>query len=60
MVLGLMCFFLNDFDVCLNSHRWFMLCMVYISHLVLVLVSGVDSVHLRESSILRRRLVRVL
>jgi hypothetical protein len=28
------------FNVCLNSHRWFMLCLVYVTYLVLVLVSG--------------------
>jgi hypothetical protein len=31
------------FNVCnvfLNSRRWFVLCMIYISYLVLVLVSG--------------------
>jgi hypothetical protein len=30
----------NDFDMCLNSRRWFMLCLVYIPNLVLLLVSG--------------------
>jgi hypothetical protein len=37
-VLGLMC--VEFFNVCLNSSRWFMLCLVYISYLALVLVSG--------------------
>jgi hypothetical protein len=30
----------NVFNVCLNSHRWFVLCLVCIPHLVLVHVSG--------------------
>jgi hypothetical protein len=31
-VLGLICVeFINVFNVWLNSHRWFMLCLVYIS-----------------------------
>jgi hypothetical protein len=32
--------FSNDFNVCLNSCGWFMLCLVYIYYLVLVLMSG--------------------
>jgi hypothetical protein len=32
--------FFNDFNVCLSSQRWFMLCLVYIFYLVLVLMSG--------------------
>jgi hypothetical protein len=32
--------FFNDFKVCFNFRRWFMLCLVYISHIVLVLMSG--------------------
>jgi hypothetical protein len=32
--------FFSVFNVCLNSRRWFMLCVVYRSYLVLVLVSG--------------------
>jgi hypothetical protein len=31
------------FNVCLKSRRWFMLCLVYISCLVLVLVFGVGN-----------------
>jgi hypothetical protein len=30
--------FFNAFNICLNSHRWFLLCLLYISSLVLVLV----------------------
>jgi hypothetical protein len=26
------CGVFNDFNFCLNSRRWFMLCLVYISH----------------------------
>jgi hypothetical protein len=29
-------FLFNDINVCLNSRRWFMMCLVYISLLVLV------------------------
>jgi hypothetical protein len=34
------CEVFNDFNVCLNSGRWFILCLVYISYLLLVLVPG--------------------
>jgi hypothetical protein len=33
--------FFNVLMFCLNSRRWFVLCMVYVSYLVSVLVSGV-------------------
>jgi hypothetical protein len=37
------CFFVNDFNVCLNSQSWFVLCLVYIPYLVLVLLSPSSS-----------------
>jgi hypothetical protein len=33
----------NVFKVCLNSRRWFVLCLVCIPYLVLVLVSGLGT-----------------
>jgi hypothetical protein len=40
-----MCVEINDFNICVNSHRWFILCLVYIAYPVLVVLS-VDRIYL--------------